>query len=412
MPPPGARSARNAAEPLLDDPAHELEAEPARPSLPARRRRRRGAASAARRSARTTIGGAPCWNAFVTSSFATMPSFCAVAASNVDRRRLDRDRHRRALRRCCAGARPRRRSPRLSVSRRCTVAIERMRAAVSSNARPVAAVRAAEQEQVGHCLEVVLDPVVRLLRERALELGARRGRSCAAASRRIVRASTSATATAAATSASRIAVAPAEQRDEASRRRAGRRADGEPEACGASRIWTTAMNGNGEEQEQREVRAAGDDEQRDEPDQPARPEIEQERPRRDLRATPATARPSRPCWRRRRQRQADEQPAMAAPTSSASPATTATIETQPSQKPAWTTAVRKPSSDAVSESEGKATRICERMTPTPDNPALVTPTRRETSERPVLVPAARVKTEVKVTAQMYATDPAIGLRTP
>ena len=29
-----------------------------------------------------TIGDSPCWNAFVTNSLATMPSFWAVAASN------------------------------------------------------------------------------------------------------------------------------------------------------------------------------------------------------------------------------------------------------------------------------------------------------------------------------------------
>ena len=43
---------------------------------------------------RTTIGAAPCRNAFVISSLATMPSFCAVAASNAAWLRLDCHRHR------------------------------------------------------------------------------------------------------------------------------------------------------------------------------------------------------------------------------------------------------------------------------------------------------------------------------
>jgi hypothetical protein len=41
--------------------------------------------------------------------------------------------------------------------------------------RRVAAVRAAEQQQIGRCLEIVLDPMARLSSQRPLELRAHRG---------------------------------------------------------------------------------------------------------------------------------------------------------------------------------------------------------------------------------------------
>ena len=60
------------------------------------------------------------------------------------------------------------------------------------------------------------------------------------------------------------------------------------------------MNGTDEEQQQGEVRAAVDDEQRDECDQPATPEIEQEPAAASREPLAARERPSRRCWRLRR----------------------------------------------------------------------------------------------------------------
>ena len=130
----------------------------------------------------------------------------------------------------------------------------------------VAAVRAAEQEQVGHGLEVVLDPVARFFRERALEV-------CACGSSSVRR---------------RLAAnRPHEderhsdrgcEQSEPHRRRAGRErdercddqagpgTDGKPEPAAPTHLHDRDER-NGEEEEQREARAARNDEQRNEPDQ-------------------------------------------------------------------------------------------------------------------------------------------------
>ena len=65
------------------------------------------------------------------------------------------------------------------------------------------------------------------------------------------------------------------ERNERDRERAGRRADGEPEGAPPTALHDGDERDR-EEEEQREVRASGEDEYRDEADQPTRPDVEQE----------------------------------------------------------------------------------------------------------------------------------------
>ena len=133
----GARQRELAVQALLGHRADELEAEPGGLSDSAAAVLDQQRVSAPRRS-RTTIGGAPWWNAFVISSFAIRPSFCAVAASNVARFSVDR----RPARAQSAAMLRNSAAPSIESSasdnNRCTVAIERMRAADSSKRAPSA----------------------------------------------------------------------------------------------------------------------------------------------------------------------------------------------------------------------------------------------------------------------------------
>jgi hypothetical protein len=138
----------------------------------------------------------------------------------------------------------------------------------------VTALRTAEQEEVGGGLEVVLDPVIGLRRQYALELGtgggARvRGRFASDRSRedeygcyrgceqREPHCGCS-----------------GRERDERGRERAGSGADGEPEPAAPADLDDRDERDR-EEEEEREVRAAGEYEHRDESDQSSGPEVEE-----------------------------------------------------------------------------------------------------------------------------------------
>ena len=224
----------------------------------------------------TASGGVPCWNALVISSFATIPSFCAVEASSAIGGCVDDDRHGNAIGdaaqecACIDAIFGFREQPVHGRDRAdaCGSVIKRL-------AR--AAVGAAEQQQIGDGLQIVLDPVICFPRERALEVCASGG---SAVSGRLT--------------ANR---ADEDERDsdgsceqsEPHRCRAGREgdergndracaaADGEPEPAAPTNLHYRDER-NGEEKEEREARAARNDEQRDEGDQPSRPKIEQQPP--------------------------------------------------------------------------------------------------------------------------------------
>ena len=141
--------------------------------------------------------------------------------------------------------------------------------------RPVPAGRTTEEEQIGHRLQVVLDPVTRFLRQRPLELGARGGplvRRCFTANRSREQERHADDSRDESKAHHRRAGG---QRSQRSCNRARPRADAEPEAAAPPGLHDRD-EGDRQEQQQGEVRAAVDDEQRDECDQPATPQIEQE----------------------------------------------------------------------------------------------------------------------------------------
>ncbi len=289
----------------------------------------------------TPRGGLPCWNAFVINSLAMIPSFCAVAASKATGSAST------TIGTGAPSAIPRKSAPcrrrRLgdSVSSRCTVAIDRIRAAVSSNARPSPpSGRPSRSRSATVCRSFLIRWLASCASvcSRSARAAAR---PCAATSARIVCTRTSAAPTAAASSASRIAVAPADSGTSAATTRhvAALTASQSPRR---QPICTTAMNGTARKRSSAKLEPPSTTSSATNAINPPLHTSSKIRPRREVSqlcqgttiatvfaTAAARVRPSsNDRWR--------------APTSSATPATTATIETQPSQSPTRTVASWNP----------------------------------------------------------------------